>query len=328
MSIVAGFGTFSFLKKDVELIYDGKQITFETMNDTIGEVLKQRGISLKQYDFISPSVDSILMNMGKNKIIIKKAIPVFIAVDGITKKVMTYADTVGSALENASVTLGTYDRLDDITLESPVIKDMLIKIIRVKKEYVTEKMFIPYEIEKIPNNNMNYGTENVIQEGMEGVHEVSYCVTFEDGREVSRDLFLDELKSKPVNLFMEYGTVPNFTNSRGDIVRYRDVLDMRATAYTSSFKDTGKYPDHPEFGITYTGLKAVVGIIAVDPDVIPLHTKVYVEMPGDTPDYGFALAADIGGAIKGDLIDLYMDTQQEVDRWGCKKCKVYILYDQ
>ena len=63
---------------------------------------------------------------------------------------------------------------------------------------------------------------------------------------------------------------------------------MRATAYTSSFKDTGENPGHPEFGITYTGIKAKKGIIAVDPNVIPLGTRVYVECSGNIPDYGFA----------------------------------------
>jgi uncharacterized protein YabE (DUF348 family) len=327
ISIAAGIGVFFFLKKEVKLIDNGKQITFDTMSNTVGEVLKQRGISLKPYDFINLPAGSILMNTATNKIIIKRAVPVFVSVDGSTKKVMTCADNVSSALDDASVKLGIYDRLEDITLESPVVKDMIIKIIRVKKEYVTEKMFIPYDTEKKANDNVNRGMEKIIQEGEEGVREVSYLVIFEDGFEVSRELFLNKLVSEPVNHVIEYGTVPYITTSTGDIVRYREVLDMRATAYTSSFKDTGKHPDHPEFGITYTGLKAEVGIIAVDPDVIPLHTKVYVEMPGDMPDYGFALAADIGGAIKGDLIDLYMDTQQEVDKWGCKKCKVYILYD-
>jgi 3D (Asp-Asp-Asp) domain-containing protein len=69
------------------------------------------------------------------------------------------------------------------------------------------------------------------------------------------------------------------------------------------------------------------GVIAVDPKVIPLGTKVYVEVAGNTPDYGYAVAADIGGAIKGDLIDLYFDSSDIVGRWGCKKVKVYILSD-
>ena len=103
---------------------------------------------------------------------------------------------------------------------------------------------------------------------------------------------------------------------------------MWATAYTSSFEDTGKHPDHPEFGICYTGMKAREGIIAVDPKVIPLYTKVYVEVLGDTPDYGFAIAGDIGSAIKGNLIDLYLDTSEAVKKWGVKKVRVYILNEQ
>ena len=103
---------------------------------------------------------------------------------------------------------------------------------------------------------------------------------------------------------------------------------MEATAYTASFEDTGKHPDHPEFGITYTGMRAREGIIAVDPKVIPLYTKVYVDVLGSTKDYGFAIAGDIGSGVKGKQVDLYLDTQEAVNKWGRKKVKVYILNEQ
>ena len=120
----------------------------------------------------------------------------------------------------------------------------------------------------------------------------------------------------------------NFNSSRGDVVRYSKILNMNATSYTASFADTGKHPDHPAFGITYTGMKVREGMIAVDPRVIPLGTKVYVEIPGPAPDYGFAIAADIGSAIKGNLIDLYFDSAERVSRWGKRKVIVYILNEQ
>ena len=75
----------------------------------------------------------------------------------------------------------------------------------------------------------------------------------------------------------------------------------------------------------YTGMRAREGIIAVDPKVIPLYTRVYVEVLGDTPDYGFAIAGDIGSAIKGDLIDLYLDTTEAVKKMGREKSKSYIF---
>jgi uncharacterized protein YabE (DUF348 family) len=328
ISAGSGVGVFYVLKKDVVIDDNGRRVIIRTMVDTVDEVLRQKGISLESYDYISVPVDSSLKSMEINEVIIKRAVPVFIYVDGTTREIMTCSDNVESVLAEASVELDEYDRLEGAALDSPVVEKMKIGIVRVDKEYVSEKMYIPYKVEEKPNHSMNRGSEEIVQEGSDGVNEIHYCITYEDGKEISKSLVLEKPLSPPVSEVIEYGTVSNITSSRGDVIRYKEVLDMRATAYTASFKDTGKHPDHPEFGITYTGIKAEVGVIAVDPKVIPLGTKVYVEMPGDAKDYGYALAADIGSAIKGDLIDLYMDTQEEVDRWGCRKCKVYILYDQ
>ena len=66
-------------------------------------------------------------------------------------------------------------------------------------------------------------------------------------------------------------------------------------------------------------MKAEPGVVAVDPNVIPLRTKLYVE------GYGFAIAADVGGAIKGNRIDLFFNTIDECMNYGRKKVKVYIL---
>ncbi|WP_081328686.1 3D domain-containing protein [Neomoorella thermoacetica] len=79
---------------------------------------------------------------------------------------------------------------------------------------------------------------------------------------------------------------------------------MLATAYTASSEEG------TADGRTATGIKVRRGVVAVDPKVIPLGTKLYIE------GYGEAIAADTGGAIKGNKIDLFMDSKQEALRWG------------
>ena len=66
-------------------------------------------------------------------------------------------------------------------------------------------------------------------------------------------------------------------------------------------------------------------VIAVDPNVIPLNTKVYVQGLNGAWDYGYAIAADTGGAIKNNKIDLYMDSHAEALKWGRRPVKVYLL---
>ena len=89
---------------------------------------------------------------------------------------------------------------------------------------------------------------------------------------------------------------------------------FEATAYTDNVQSQGKW-----VGQTATGRKPQVGVIAVDPKVIPLNTKLYVE------GYGEAVAGDVGGAIKGKRVDLFHNTQSECKSFGRRKGKIWRL---
>lgn len=211
--------------------------------------------------------------------------------------------------------------------ETEKIAEVEPEIIReVHTEIELEK--IPFRVERRINNLLDEGIENIIREGRDGTCANVFSIFVVNGIETARILAKETVIREPVNRIVEIGTILNFINSRGDRVRYESMLEMRATSYTASYKDTGKNPDHPQFGITYTGMSVRLGVIAVDPRVIPLGTKVYVEGVGNVPDYGYAIASDIGSAIKGNLIDLYFENQAAVDAWGCKNMRVYILRDQ
>ncbi|WP_188206578.1 3D domain-containing protein [Alkalibacillus aidingensis] len=96
-----------------------------------------------------------------------------------------------------------------------------------------------------------------------------------------------------------------------------------ATGYTAGYESTGKTEDHPHYGVTYSGLEVQRGelsTIAADPNVFPLGTVLYV------PDYGYGIVTDIGGAIKGNKIDLYYDSVDEVfNEWGKREVDVYVI---
>jgi len=114
---------------------------------------------------------------------------------------------------------------------------------------------------------------------------------------------------EPVKRVVAQGTQAKVmvASRSGQDIRYRQVMNMEATAYTH----TGN--------ATFTGIMPYVGIVAVDPKVIPLGTQLYVD------GYGFAKAADIGSAIKGEKIDLFMDTREQALKFGRRTVKVYIL---
>ena len=113
---------------------------------------------------------------------------------------------------------------------------------------------------------------------------------------------------------------------------YKEVIEVTATAYCLCQKCCGKTPDDKWYGYTNSGLKIVPGsnmkVIAVDPSVIPLNSHVYVEGVNGAKDYGYAIAADTGSAIKQNKIDLYMDSHQDALNWGRRTMKVYILNEE
>jgi 3D (Asp-Asp-Asp) domain-containing protein len=98
-------------------------------------------------------------------------------------------------------------------------------------------------------------------------------------------------------------------------VSYKEYV-MEATAYTNGPESTGKAPGHPLYGITATGLHTDIGAVAVDPAVIPLGSAVWVE------GYGYAVAVDVGGAIRGMRIDVFMHDVGQALEWGRRQVKV------
>ncbi|UHA76133.1 hypothetical protein KIK04_16890 [Paenibacillus sp. 481] len=102
-----------------------------------------------------------------------------------------------------------------------------------------------------------------------------------------------------------------------------DKVHVIATGYTAGIESTGKRPGHPEYGITYSGVKVrrgYVSTIAADLKEFPLGSILYI------PDYGYGVVADIGGKIKGKKIDLYFDTTKQVfNQWGKKEVEVQLI---
>jgi len=98
-------------------------------------------------------------------------------------------------------------------------------------------------------------------------------------------------------------------------LRYKRKLTMEATAYEPGPHSNGPWAT----GYTSCGLKAGYGVVAVDPKVIPLGTRLYIE------NYGYALAGDVGGAIKGNRIDLCYATVKECYQFGRRDVVVYVL---
>lgn len=176
--------------------------------------------------------------------------------------------------------------------------------------------------------------ESVIQEGSDGEYTEVYEVIYQDGAETARHL-VDVVDSDPVPTIIEKGTIANFANNsdkvtdittnadgsgaltleNGQTVTFREARTMRGTAYTAG---TGKVDT-----VTATGTTVRLGVVAVDRNTLPLGTKVYVVSNDGAYVYGFAIAEDTG--VRGNIIDLYMNSYDECVQFGVRDCTVYIL---
>jgi 3D (Asp-Asp-Asp) domain-containing protein len=149
-------------------------------------------------------------------------------------------------------------------------------------------------------------------DGKFGSETQAAVTAFQEKANVSIDGIAGQETIKALQDRNESGT------SRGTIPRYKKVLDIKATAYAPGHEDNGKWGN-----LTHIGTQVRPGIIAVDPRVIPLRSRVYIEYANGTGVY--ATAEDTGGAIKGNRIDIAFNTRTEAKTFGIQNVKVYIL---
>jgi uncharacterized protein YabE (DUF348 family) len=317
VALVAGGALFWVLKPAHHLVVVaglGDKVTFSTTEQQLGAALQANGIQLGSKDQVSPSLDTSLKGKKEIAVQIQRAVPVTIEADGRTQKVETVVKTVGDLLKENNITLGPKDGLS-IDPATPLTADMAIKVVRRTEETTVQQEEIPYQLVREDDRSMVIGESREVQAGEAGIKEIKKVTYYEDGKDVHSDVVSEEVVKAPVNQVVAYGTMGVVSRS-GSSYRYTRELEMTASGYTA-----GKESNPHGNGYTYTGMKAQYGVVAVDPNVIPLYTRLYIE------GYGPAIAGDIGGAIKGNRIDLCFDDLQEALDWGMRPVTVYVLGD-
>lgn len=326
--------------RTVSINDNGNIVIVHTTKSTVEELLDEKGIIVAQFDFIEPATDQLLTKNQTTEVKIKRAVSISIISDGKESQIMTYKDTIGEALADGGIALGVLDKIEGAAAGDKITAGMIMKVVRVEEKIEVLTEDIDYTIEKKNSNTLAKGKELVETKGVEGKLQKNYKVVYENGIEIKRELTNSSVIQQPVTKIVLVGTKVAVKKpaaikqpadvshvslvTRGDI-RYSKVLKMRGTTYTASYADTGKKPGDSGFGMTRSGTKVKKGTVAVDPWIIPLGTRLYVACPGAAQDYGYAVAEDIGGAVKGDIIDLYYETTSDRNNWFARNVVVYIL---
>src|SRR5688572_4178960 len=179
---------------------------------------------------------------------------------------------------------------------------------RVEVKQASIKPSIRYEFSR----QVGSGRLVKAQDGQQGSVKKTYRVTYKNGKPVSKELLKEERTEAEPTLYLMGRS--GWNTSRSSFSRAR-VMTMNASAYDPSPETIGPGAT----GRTRMGLVATYGHVAVDPRVIPLGSLVFVE------GYGFAIASDTGGAIKGNRIDLCYDDRSTALRFGRRKVKVHVF---
>lgn len=317
-----------------------------TFAETVEEVLDEMGCQLRTEDYVYPPRKEKLPRIAG--IAVVKARPYTIRHDGKESVVWAVATKVADVLAAAGVDWFQ----DDVILpplESSAPQDQDIAVVRVTSELVQEQVVLPHASLRVPNNSLYRGQERVVQAGADGQLVRTIQITYHDDQVIEETVINSEVVAEAVDRVVEYGTISSISRG-GYKIGISYVLDVRATAYCAGIEGsgcpldafgysrcTGKYNN----GYTSTGRLAKQGkgtredpyIIAVDPGKIPLNSLVYLSFSGGSVTTrhgriisdGFAIAADVGSAIRGNRIDILFDNHWVAWYFGNRPVRVFVV---
>jgi len=270
-------------------------------------------------------------------------LPVTVRRDGDVLRTTSRRETVSRLLQRLNVIPSPLDMvLVDISSETAV--ELTVGSDLTYYDRYSE--FVSYDTIRKETPDLPKGTEKVAQEGSNGICTAVYEIIYSNGELVSRQL-IEQERSSVVNREILVGTgEPDAANpehtlsadvgdredalvdvkknadgsgvltfASGNQMEFSSVRSMTATAYTAGYGGA----DY----VTATGTVVGVGTVAVDKQVIPLGTRMYIVTKDGSVVYGLAVAADTG--VHGNKVDLYYDTYEECIHFGRRSATVYLL---
>ena len=217
--------------------------------------------------------------------------------------------TVGELIDLMGIQLSDVQRAN-VDTEAVIQADTTVSVDAVTYDTVAVNTAIPYETRYVDVQTIPKGTTQTYQQGVNGTQTTEYQVTYVNGVEVDRVQTGEYVSAYPTENVIYRGVGGTLT-AGGRTYSYSYYIDCKSTVYTGG-------------GITASGLPATEQVIAVDPTVIPLGTTCYIS--GSYCEVGFRTAADTGGGIKGNIIDVYFESSNPYFAgYGWRNVRVYIF---
>lgn len=308
--IFCGLVAFGFsVPKTVSVAVDDSDSTsmraYETTCRSVEDFLQTHNIDYaKGRDAIDVSLEEPI----KDGMIlhITKEFEIELIADGEKSRLHVLPMRVADVLKQQGIQLSGEDYVKPAA-DSQVSKGMQIKVYRVTHKKVKEKRAIDFEVVYQASNKINIGDVQVTQDGRKGTQTKTYDVTYVNGKKTEKKLVKTETTRAARSKVISYGTKIAFGKPAG--LKYKQKFTgVRAVSYYFGGTPVGAY-----------GLPCEYGTVAVDKNLIPLGSLLYIE------GYGYAIANDVGSAIKGKTVDLYMERLEQCVIWGARWTTVYVL---
>jgi 3D (Asp-Asp-Asp) domain-containing protein len=302
----------------------GHTVTFESNGSmtqqlsyaaTVGDFLHERNVVVGERDYVYPAIDVPL----SDGIVVtyRAAVPVVIQTARLRIATLSSAEDIGALLEEQHVRLGSDDEVTP-SLADAVPSNGLVRVTRIVTWERNRMRVISAQTIHRLDFSMTPGTTRVISTGSSGQSEDVVRFSQRDGGTVRKSIVSSHVlrKARPrividgVDEYEAFSRI-EMTGVNRTLYQTESALEMVATAYTAGCAGCS--------GMTATGRPAGHGIVAVDPSVIPLGTRLFI------PGYGLAIAGDTGGAIHGYRIDLGFNSQRDAILFGRREVTVYRL---
>lgn len=319
---------------EVEIDYLGEKLVGYSTGGSVRDAVESAGITLTGAEDVTPPLAS-LVSEG-TVITVEADCEITLTADGETITVISKASTVEELLKDMNIVLSE----DDIVTPSldtslAECNEICVKRVEYKEETTTE--IIDYGFVSEETSSLQSGTSKIKQYGIEGERTIVSKNKYVDGVLTESEIISDEVTREPQDQIKLIGTgysysapsyskpsggasVSNaagtFTDASGNKVSYVKKLTGTSTAYYA-----------PPGALTATGVPAYLGGVAVNPNVIPYGSKLYIVASNGSICYGYATAVDTGGALMSGsvLVDVYYPTYNQCVNWGRRNVTVYVL---
>ncbi|WP_270997234.1 G5 and 3D domain-containing protein [Listeria seeligeri] len=313
--------------REVTINDNGTKKNVWSTKENVSDLLKDENITTTPHDVLNVALDDKLKD--GLEVNINRAIELSLQNGAKKDTVWTTKTSVGDLLTEKNIKLDKEDRVSPAK-DSNLKEKMTVQVTYVDSKADKKKEQIKFNTVYKEDDSLNQGVEKVVQEGKTGEKIVEYKVTFENGKEKKRDVVKENVTSEKSDKVVVRGTkekavVSQIANAKP---AKKATSSNTSSSTSSSAPSSGKTftmesTAYSGGGTTATGINLSANpgmkVVAVDPSVIPLGSRVWVE------GYGEAIAGDTGGAIKGNIVDVYFPNESSCYSWGRRTVTVKVL---